>query len=301
MRTGENETLTIYDTGESDESHQPRTITNDLLSRQLAKTPPDVVSDAKDFYEILASDSVAFQRSAYRILHDHIPKAQDQISLDKALSKDYIALIPEELLSLILTAPGDQVLLKADFQRSLPAPLQGYLLSWKLVYDHWRGSSYAVQADYAGMLKDGTYLKGLLDFMFDYLITGRSRPVDASKFDILHFTPDQEETPEKELQHFLIHLYALSLTCVPNLTKSWWRDSTTRQTMLAVESWTEKCVRLTPFCHYHHTYGHSRSHLLSLPQNSAPSALGVRRKRTLINRYPSRFQYRHAKSRPLFL
>ncbi|KAL8795676.1 MAG: hypothetical protein Q9195_001914 [Heterodermia aff. obscurata] len=228
--------------GESDESHQPRTITNELLSRQLAKMPPGVVSDAKDFYEILASDSVVFQQSAYRILHDHIPKAQDQISLDKALSKDYVALIPEELLSLILTAPSDEVLLKADFQRSLPAPLQSYLLSWKLVYDHWRGSSYAVQADYANMLKDGTYVKGLLDFVFDYLITGRSRPVDASKFDILNFTPDQEETPEKDLQYFLTHLYALSLTYVPNLAKSWWRDSTSRQTMLAVEAWTEKYI-----------------------------------------------------------
>lgn len=249
LLTAKNEMLTIYGIGASDESHQPRTITNELLSRQLAKMPPDVVSDAKDFYGVLASDSVAFQQSAYRILHDHIPKAQDQISLDKALSKDYIALMPEELLSLILTAPSDDVLLKADFQRNLPAPLQSYLLSWKLVYDHWKGSSYAVQADYANMLKEGTYLKGLLDFTFDHLITGRSRPVDASKFDILNFTPDQEETPEKDLQYFLTHLYALSLTCVPNLAKSWWRDSTSRQTMLAVESWTEKYVRLTHFYH----------------------------------------------------
>ena len=263
--------------------------------------PPDVVSDAKVFYEILASDSVAFQQSAYRILHDHIPKTQDQISLDKALSKEYIALMPEELLSLILTAPSDEVLLKADFQRSLPAPLQSYLLSWKLVYDHWGGSSYAVQADYANTLKDGVHLKGLLDFMFDYLITRRSRPVDASKFDILNFTPDQEETPEKDFQCFLIHLYALSLTCVPNLAKSWWRDSTSRQTMLAVESWTEKYVRQTHSCHYHCIYRQSRSPLLLLPQNSAPSALGVPHKRTLINHFPSRFRYRHAKSQPLSL
>lgn len=239
-----NETLTVHDIGVSDTSHQPRMITNELLSRQLAKMPPKSVPNANDFYEVLASDSIPLQQSAYRILHDHIPKAQEQVSLDKALSKNYIARLPEELLSLILAAPSDEVFLDTDFQGSIPAPLRSYLLSWKLVYDHWEGSSYAVQTDYSTSLKDGVCLKSLLDFSFEYLITGRSRPVDASKFDIMEFTPDQEETPEKDLQYFLTHLYALSLRCVPNLSKSWWRDSTTRQTMLAVESWTEKYVRL---------------------------------------------------------
>ena len=249
-------------------------ITNELLSRQLARMPTKPIPDLQGLYEVLASNSVALQQSAYRILHDHIPNSQEQISIDKALSKDYIARMPEELLSLILAAPSDEVLLDADFRRSTPAPLQSYLLSWKLVFDHWKGSSYSVQADYATVLKDGEYLKNLLDFTFEHLITGRSRPVDPSKLDIMEFTPDQEDTPEKDLQYFLTHLYALSLIYVPNLSKLWWRDSTSRQTMLAVESWTEKHVRLArapslgtiltydPDLAYYHRLGTQCSQLL---------------------------------------
>lgn len=229
-------------TGLSDESDQPRMITNQLLSRQLAKLPPRAVSNPEELYQVLASDSVALQLAAYRILHDHIPKAQEQVSLDKALTKGFTARLPEELLSLVLASPTQEIFLIADLQKSMPAPLRTYLLSWKLVYDHWKGSSYAVQADYAASLKEGEYLKTLLDFMFDYLITGRSRPVDPSKFDIMEFSPEQEDNPERDAQFFLVYLYTLSLQCVPNLSKSWWRDSTSRQTMLAVESWTEKYV-----------------------------------------------------------
>ena len=219
-------------------------ITNELLSRQLAKMPSLVVPDPENLYQVLGSESAALQNAAYRIMHDHVPKAQEQISLDKALTKDFIARLPEELLSLILAPPNDESLSTADFQRSMPASLRSYLLSWKIVYDHWKGSSYSVQADYATSLKDGNYLKTLLDFISDYLISGRSRPVDASKYEITEFPLDQEENPERETQSLLINLYFLSLRCVPNLSKSWWRDSTSRQTMFAVESWTEKYVGL---------------------------------------------------------
>ena len=219
-------------------------ITNELLSRQLAKMTPRVVSDPENLYQVLGSDSAALQNAAYRIMHDHIPKAQEQISLDKALTKNFTARLPEELLSLILAPPSDERLSTADFQRSMPASLRSYLLSWKLVYDHWEGSSYSVQADYATSLKDGDYLKTLLDFISDYLITRRSRPVDASKYKFMEFLLDQEENPERETQSLLINLYSLSLRCVPNLSKSWWRDATSRQTMFAVESWTEKYVGL---------------------------------------------------------
>lgn len=276
-------------------------ITNELLSRQLARMPTKAVPDAQDLYEVLASNSVALQQSAYRILHDHIPNAQEQISIDKALSKDYIARMPEELLSLILAAPSDEVLLEADFQRSTPAPLQSYLLCWKLVFDHWKGSSYSVQADYATALKDGEYLKNLLDFTSEHLITGRSRPVDPSKLDIMEFTPDQEDTPEKDLQCFLTHLYALSLICVPNLSKLWWRDSTSRQTMLAVESWTEKYVRLAcapSLVIYLHI--HTRSRRLSSPRNLKQSARGLHHKPMLSSRFLSRSQRRPAKSQPQY-
>ncbi|KAL8831212.1 MAG: hypothetical protein Q9191_000993 [Dirinaria sp. TL-2023a] len=228
--------------GTSDENHQPRAMTNELLSRHIASSPSKSVSDASDLYPIIASESRALQQAAYSILHDHIPKEQEQKSLDKALTKDYVARLPEELLSLILAPPDEETLNESSFERTMPVSLRSYFLSWKLVFDHWTNASYSVQADYAVSLKDGSYLKSLLDFIFDVLITGRIRPVDASKYDLMDFSPEEGESPERTTHALLIHLYVLSLICLPNLSKTWWRDSTSRQTTIDVESWTEKYI-----------------------------------------------------------
>ncbi|KAL8864521.1 MAG: hypothetical protein Q9174_007323, partial [Haloplaca sp. 1 TL-2023] len=46
-------------------------------------------------------------------------------------------------------------------------------------------------------------------------------------------------------QWFLIHLYYLALKHLPTLSKSWWRDHTSRQTQISVEEWTTKYI--SPF------------------------------------------------------
>lgn len=215
---------------------------NELLSRHLAKSPPKTVSDTLDLYPVIASESRALQQAAYIILHDHITQEQEQKSLDKALTKDYVARLPEELLSLILAPPEEETLVDFNLERPMPLSLRSYLLSWKLVLDHWTNASYPVQADYAASLKDGAYLKSFLDFTCEILITGRTRPVEASKFDIMDFSLEESESPERVMHSCLIHLYTLVLICLPNLSKTWWRDSTSRQTTIDVESWTEKHV-----------------------------------------------------------
>lgn len=237
-------TLTANEVGAGapDANHQPRRMVNELLSRHVTKSPPRKVPEPSGLYPIIASESPSLQQATYNILHNVIPAEQEQKSLDKALTKDYIARIPEELLSLILAAPDEETLAASDFERSMPLALRSYLLSWKLVYDHWTNASFPVQADYAASLKDGTYLNSFLDFAAETLITGRTRPVNASKFDIMDFSPQEGESPEKETHSFLIHLYTLSLICLPNLSKAWWRGSTSRQTTIDVESWTEKYV-----------------------------------------------------------
>jgi hypothetical protein len=89
-------------------------------------------------------------------------------------------------------------------------------------------------------LKEGGYLTGLLDFAFDFLGHSKGRSIDASKFDIESYTPDLEESPLKDTQWLLIHLYYLSLRFTPSLSKSWWIDCKVRQKVLSVESFTEK-------------------------------------------------------------
>lgn len=229
--------------GLPDDSHQPRRMINELLARQIS-TAKDNISptSAYELFPTLASESLALQGAAYELLHLQLPKQQENVSLDKALSKDYVAKLPEELLSLIIETPTLDTLADASFKRSVPASLRSYLLSWQLVFDHWDGASDAVKNDYVSNVKEGSYINGLLSLASDLLITSRIRPIDASRFDIESYTLNSEDAPEKDAQWLLIHLYYLALKHLPTLAKAWWRDNTSRQTQIPVESWTEKYI-----------------------------------------------------------
>ena len=94
-------------------------------------------------------------------------------------------------------------------------------------------------------IKEHDTFPPLLDFMFDFLQKSHGKLLDASKFDIRSFEPDESDSAEKETQWLLVHLYFLSLKYLANLTKNWWIDSKKR-TKGPVESWTEKYVSLRP-------------------------------------------------------
>ena len=224
-----------------DESHLPRRAFNELLSRLLVDSSQVVVDEEETIFPVLTSESISLQRTAYELLHEQIPSKQEQASLDKALTKDYEAKLPDELLSLILAPPSIEELSEASFERSMPHSLRCYLLSWILVFDHWKNASNVLQADYAKCLTEGTYLKDLLGLAFNVLISARSKPVDASKFNIETYIVDTE-TPERDTHWLLIHLIFLSLKYLPIQSKTWWRDTTTRQTNIAVEAWTQKYI-----------------------------------------------------------
>lgn len=194
------------------------------------------------------------QLSVYEILHQNIPEIQEQASLEKALSKNYASKLPKELLSLIVAAPRLESPAEAILGSDMNPVVQSYLLSWKLVYDHWTNSSSALKADYVASLKDGAYLEGLLDFAFDILINKRSKPLDASQFEVSYHIPRPTDTAEENTHWLIIHLYYLSLRHLPVLSKVWWRDTTSRQKVIAVEAWTEKYV-----CYLLSTPHHSKT------------------------------------------
>lgn len=228
--------------GYPDDSHQPRRIVNELLKRQLVGLAEDVKVEVQDLYPVIASESAALQEAAYELLHAKIPMNQEQVSIDKALSNDFVAQLPEELMSLILAPPSIASMAEHNFERIMPPSLRSYILSWQLTFDHWEKASYKVQADYVAALKEGTYTQDLLDFIFNILINGRQKPVDASKHDFQTSVLGGEQTPEQETHGALIHLYYLCLRRLPSITKDWWRDSTSRQLSIAVESWTQKYI-----------------------------------------------------------
>lgn len=223
----------------ADENHQPRRIVNEIIQRQLLSLHTEVSAESETLYGLLAATSPSLQQTAYRLLHEIIPSTQEQMSFDKALAKGFVASLPEELLSLILTVPILSISPEKSSFGAVHSSFQSYLLSWLLIFDHWTNASNLLQADYAHSLTEGTYLNDLLTLVFKNLISRQPGPVDASKFNIEAYTPDVEP-PHKDNQWVLIHLYYLCLKRLPIQTKNWCRDSPLRHLNQAVESWTEK-------------------------------------------------------------
>ena len=223
-----------------DDRHTPRRILNELLSRLLEGSSQLLQEETETLFPVLASQSIILQRTAFELLHEQLPLKQEQVSLDKALAKDFQVNLPEELLSLILAPPIGPELSESS-QNTTPAPLRSYLLTWILIFDHWKNASNMLQVDYAKSLAEGTYLTDLLDMTFAMLTSPGGKAVDISKMDIENYVIDAEP-PERDVQWLLSHLYFLCLKYLPTQSKAWWRDTTSRQTNIAVEAWTQKYV-----------------------------------------------------------
>jgi hypothetical protein len=198
-------------------------------------------------YPTVLSEAPSLQYLAFFLLHTQIPKDQEEMSVEAALSKESKMQLPEELLSLILTAPEINYTTSNELEWSSQVSLKGYLLSWILVFDHWKNASYKLQSDYAASIKDGTYVKDFLDIAFDFLIDSRRKPVDASGYDIGDYAPSLESITEKDVELAMVHVYYLCLKYLPTLARAWWRDECPRQLQKPVESWTEKYVSCRSF------------------------------------------------------
>ncbi|MCJ1333028.1 hypothetical protein MMC10_009722 [Thelotrema lepadinum] len=229
----------------SDALNEPLKIVNSLLSRQISAFADLMKLEVEDMYPIMASESTTLQFSAYEVLHKAIPLAQEEVSLDAALSKEYAARLPEELLSLILETPTADDYLDLRHEPEIPSPLARYLLSWKLVFDHWTNASYKAQADYVASLKESSSLQPLLNLIFSLLITHRGKnPLDPTRLpsSIETYTPNPSTDPGTETHHLLTHLYYLTLLHAPHLAKDWHTNSCPRALKTPVETWTEKHI-----------------------------------------------------------
>lgn len=222
-------------------SRQPQRIVDELLARQISKTPLRSDEDLNELFPLVQAQSESIQKAAFAVLDVQIPAKQEQISFDAALDKKD-ARLPEELMSMILEAPVMKNLGELDLKVEIPPTLRAYLLSWLLVFDHFKKSSYKVKTDYSENIKEGDYLAGLLDLLSDMLGHGRGKAIDASKFDIVNYDSDLESLPERNLQWLLVHLFYLALKHVPSLVKAWWIECRSRQKVISIESWIEKYI-----------------------------------------------------------
>ncbi|KAI5206537.1 hypothetical protein AUEXF2481DRAFT_44158 [Aureobasidium subglaciale EXF-2481] len=233
--------------GQSDEHHEPLKMLFQALGIEVAQWSTGQVEDEAELYPLLYTPSEALQKTAFDILHRVIPAAQEKVSFDAALEKK-AAKLPEELLSLLLAPPTLDSLADASFRTGIPQELQAYLYGWQLVFDHFVNSSYQVKSDYVEALREGEYLGHLLELTWELLGHVRGRPIDVSKYDIRRYDYlDQQGdfeglSADKRMHWLLAHLYYQALMHVPSLTKGQFLAIKSRQTGLAVESWTAKYI-----------------------------------------------------------
>lgn len=114
----------------------PWNITIDLLDRLIKQVNIDHVEDVSGLFATLSVHSRGVQRAVYNVLHRIVPKFQEKLSLNVALS-DAVANLPDELLSLLLDPPSANSLSQYTSQDDFYMGLRCYLLSWKTVFDHF--------------------------------------------------------------------------------------------------------------------------------------------------------------------
>lgn len=156
------------------------------------------------------------------------------------------ARLPDELLSLFLDPPTLEKF--SDESLSLfPSSIRGYLLSWKLVFDAYSSSSFKVRNDFTEHLKAEDLINPLLDFTFDVLGHSAAHPLNLDKENIgstqicdYDIKLAEAESGEQSLHWLLIHLYYLTLKYIPGLFRMWYINCRSKQTRIAVESWTTK-------------------------------------------------------------
>ncbi|KAJ5774837.1 Zinc finger RING-CH-type [Penicillium paradoxum] len=220
--------------------HQPRDVAVELLRRLINTIPVDKLEDVSETFHLLTAHSRAVQRTAYTLLHNYIPHAQEKVSFELALSKTAVSL-PDELISLLLEPPTMQMVSAAYGDDKMWTTMRSYLLSWKIVFDHFSNASLPVQEYYTSSIRENNILIPLLEFTFDFLQKSHGKMIDASKLDIHSFEPDESENAEKETQWLLVHLYYLCLRYSANMTKNWWID-TKKRIKGPVEAWTERYI-----------------------------------------------------------
>ncbi|KAL4806594.1 hypothetical protein BDV18DRAFT_137864 [Aspergillus unguis] len=233
-------TSTLWKFDSSTTFHLPRDLTVDRLCRLIRTMSIGSLEDIGKVYPLLTAHSLVLQHTAFTLLHRYIPTVQEQVSFDVALSKSEVKL-PYELISLLLEAPTMESISLSYGDDKTWADIRSYLLSWKLVFDHFSNASFTLQEQYASNIKEHDVLPSLLEFMFEFLQKGHGKLVDVSKLDIRSFDLDQSESYEKEIQWLLVHLYFLCLRHLANLTKAWWIDAKKR-IKGPVETWTEKSI-----------------------------------------------------------
>ncbi|KHN98414.1 C3HC4 type (RING finger) zinc finger containing protein [Metarhizium album ARSEF 1941] len=224
---------------------QPLEIVNGILSREVEKIPVSRIPQPEELFSLMASQSRDVQTASFNLLHRKILADQEQKSIEVLLDKTD-ARLPDELVSLFLDPPTLEKF-SDEWLSLFPTSIRGYLLSWKLVFDAYSSSSFKIRNDYTEHLKSEKLIDPLMDFLFDVLGHSAAHPLNLEKENIgpaqicdYDIKSAEAESAEQSLHWLLVHLYYLTLKFIPSLFRTWYMNCRSKQTRIAVGSWTTK-------------------------------------------------------------
>ena len=204
--------------------NQPKDITTQLLRRTLRGTDITITESA-DLYSLFHETDSSVYQAAFDLLHQAIPAAQEQASLDVVL-EGKTALLPAELL--VLTTSSRLGGFSQDANaRNVWDTLCCYLLGWKLVFDHFGKASYKLRGMYSENLKSAGQVPFLLDTICSIIKIISAHPV-SPKADVDTFEIGWDRMEQDEVNELAIHLYHESLLYLPSLVKSWFIEQRNR-------------------------------------------------------------------------
>lgn len=220
-------------------THTPLAITNRLLARTCLRVDTISTATATDLYPLVDAKSVSIQDTALTLLQRFTEQNQEQISFDAAIDKK-TAHIPEELLSFVISAPSIDSVLSSSLDIAIPEDLQTYLFTWTLIFSHFKKASSKVREDYTEDIRSQDLLPPLLGLIYEFLGHATGHAVDVSRYDVVNYVRSQESDPERHLEWLLGHLYYLSLTYLPALTKSHYLAIGNRTTSGSISKWVAR-------------------------------------------------------------
>lgn len=122
-----------------------------MLCRLINTISVESLEDVNKLLPLLTARSRVVQRAAYTVLHRYIPTTQEQVSFDVALSKSAVKL-PDELMSLLLEAPTMESISATYGEDRTWTSIRAYLLSWKVVFDHFTNAVCLITVFIASLL-----------------------------------------------------------------------------------------------------------------------------------------------------
>ncbi|KAI8365943.1 uncharacterized protein BYT42DRAFT_600693 [Radiomyces spectabilis] len=231
---------------------RPRQAYQELLADVHEHIPEKVllshVGFMPDFSALLNASNVVIQQRAYSLLRGHVQHTAQELSVNLEFNatneQEVSAEIEKHILHGLQQAPNLSKWHTSEFGDEELHTVLGYMLSWQLMFDHFKDITFKLKQEYTEQLKESNVVDPLLRNLFRILGVGAGQeavPFDLHPWDITTYDIEGFDATS-ELSYVLLasHLYYRALVHIPSLVRLWWVDCKNRQLTIAVQSYTEK-------------------------------------------------------------